>query len=400
MQLNEPYLIIDLNDNKLIFFVISFNEKKNFKILKKIVLKSEGIQNGRVINVDTVSQLLKKTISIIEEDINFFFSNAAVIIDPSQINCLNVSGYKKLNGSQVSNEDITYILNDIKKIILDSENNYSLIHLFNSNFSLDSDNLENLPIGLFGEFYNQNMTFFLVKKNILKNIKSVFINCGLNIEKIVLKSFAEGIYLLSNNHSDKNFTILRLEKNRINISLFKNKSYVFTEEFNFGFNLIVKDISKLCSLQIEEVEKLMIEIELKNILENNKDSHLDKLYFSTSPYRKIKHQLILDIITARLDELVEICYENNKNLDYFRKSNNAIYVIISKDEHLKNIQFALQKNRLIDAKFIFGQNIDDNLLFSLNGAAELIGRGWEKEAIPVIQPNKSLISTFFSRLFS
>tara|TARA_B110000971_G_C19549598_1_gene293934 strand:+ start:167 stop:391 length:225 start_codon:yes stop_codon:yes gene_type:complete len=73
MQLNEPYLIIDLNDNKLIFFVISFNEKKNFKILKKIVLKSEGIQNGRVINVDTVSQLLKKTISIIEEDINFFF---------------------------------------------------------------------------------------------------------------------------------------------------------------------------------------------------------------------------------------------------------------------------------------------------------------------------------------
>ena len=217
MQLNEPYLIIDLNDNKLIFFVISFNEKKNFKILKKIVLKSEGIQNGRVINVDTVSQLLKKTISIIEEDINFFFSNAAVIIDPSQINCLNVSGYKKLNGSQVSNEDITYILNDIKKIILDSENNYSLIHLFNSNFSLDSDNLENLPIGLFGEFYNQNMTFFLVKKNILKNIKSVFINCGLNIEKIVLKSFAEGIYLLSNNHSDKKIYQVFKEK-KITIS--------------------------------------------------------------------------------------------------------------------------------------------------------------------------------------
>jgi len=400
MQLNEPCLIIDLNDNKFIFFVVTFNEKKDFKILKKIILDSVGVQNGHVINVDTVSKLLKKTINIIEDEINYFFSSVAIIINPNHINCLNVSGYKKLNGSQVSSEDVVYILNNIKKIILESENNDSLIHLFNSNFSLDSDNLENLPIGLFGEFYNQNMTFFLVNKNILKNIKSVFSNCGLNIQKTILKPFAEGIYLLSNNQLNKNVTILRLEENRINISLFKNKSYVFTEDFNFGFALIIKDISKLCSLKINEVEFFLKEINLNSEIEIDADSCLNKKFFSTSPYRKIKHQLILDIITARLDELVEICYENNKNLDYFRKSNNAIYVIISKDEHLKNIQFALQKNRLIDAKFIFGQNIDDNLLFSLNGAAELIGRGWEKEAIPVIQPNKSLISTFFSRLFS
>jgi hypothetical protein len=30
MQLNEPYLIIDLNDNNVIFFIVSFDEKKKF----------------------------------------------------------------------------------------------------------------------------------------------------------------------------------------------------------------------------------------------------------------------------------------------------------------------------------------------------------------------------------
>ena len=106
MQINQPYLIIDLNDNKIIFFVVSFTEKKDFKILKKIILETLGIQNGRVININTVSQLLKKTISIIEDELNYFFSNISVIINPNKINCLNVSGYKKLNGSQVSSEDI------------------------------------------------------------------------------------------------------------------------------------------------------------------------------------------------------------------------------------------------------------------------------------------------------
>ena len=399
MQLNEPYLIIDLDDNKLIFFVVSFNEKKDFKIIKKIILETTGIQNGRVINIESVSRLLKKTISTIEDDINFFFSTAAVVINPNQVNCLNVSGYKKLNGAQVSNEDITYILNDIKKIILESENNYSLVHLFNSNFALDSDNLENLPIGLFGEFYNQNMTFLLVNKNILKNIKSVFNNCGLNIEKIILKPFAKGVYLLANNKLNKNFTIFRLEENRINISLFKNKSYIFTEEFNFGFNLIIKDISKLCSLKIEEVENFMKKIELKTILEKNNELYLEKKYFYISPFRKIKYKLILDIIAARLEELFDICYKKNSNIKNL-KNNDKIYVYVQTLEYYKNIQYVIENSKITALECIFDNSVEQIFLSGVNGACELIGKGWEKEAIPTTYKKKSLISGFFSRIFS
>jgi len=290
-------------------------------------------------------------------------------------------------------------LNDIKKIISTNENKHSIVHLFNSSFSLDSDNLENLPIGLFGEFYNQNMTFFLVNKNILNNIKSVFEKCGLNIEKIILKSFAEGIYLLSDNKSEKNFTIFRLEKNRINVSLFKNKSYIFTEEFSFGFNLIIKDISKLCSLKIEEVENFMKEIELKSVLEDNNESYLEKKYFYISPYRKIKHQLILDIITARIEELFEICYKKNTNIKNL-KNNDKIYIYVDLPKYYKNVQYVLENSRLATLECIFDSSAEQRLLASVNGACELIGKGWEKEAIPLTLKKKSLIASFFSKLFN
>ena len=400
MKLNEPYLIINLNDSKIFFFVISYEENKNYKIIKNINIDARGIQEGRIVDIELLTELIKKTINSIEDEISHFFSEASVVINPNNVNCINISGYKKLNGSQVSKEDITYILNDIKKTISLNEEKDSLVHLFNSNFSLDSDNLENLPIGLFGEFYNQNMTFFLVKKNILKNIKLVFNNCGINIDRIILKSFVEGINLLSRDKNCQNFTTIVLENERINISLFKNKSYVLTQDFNFGINLIVKDISKLCSLKIDEVEFFLKEINLHLILESDKESYLDRKFFSASPYRKIKHQLILDIISARLDELIEICYKKNTNLDYLRKSSNTIFVIIEKSEYFKNIELALKKNKLINPEFVLGKNIEDSSLLSLNGAAELIGKGWEKEAIPVIQTKKTIISSFFSRLFN
>jgi len=400
MKLNEPYLIINLNDNKIIFFVISYNENKDYKLIKKIIIDSKGIQNGRIVDIALTTELIKKIINSIEDELDHFFSKASVVINPYNVNCLNINGYKKLNGSKVSKEDITYILNDIKKIILLNEDKHSLVHLFNSSFSLDSDNLENLPIGLFGEFYNQSMNFFLVNKNILKNVKLIFNNCDLKLDRIILKPFAEGINYLLQNKNNKNFTAITLEDKRINVSLFKNKSYVFTQDFNFGIDLIVKDVSKLCSLRIEEVEFFLKEIDLKLVIENDNESYLDKNFFSSSPYRKIKHQLILDIIIARLDELIEICYTKNINLNYFINNNTTIYLLIDKFKYFKNISFALQKNQSINPEFVFGKNIEDTSISSLNGAAELIGRGWEKEAIPVMQSRKSLISSLFSKLFS
>jgi len=399
MKLNEPYLIIDLNDNKIIFFVLSYNDNKDHKSIKNIIIDAQGIQNGRIVDIDLVAQLIKKTISSIEDELDHIFSKISIVIDPNNVNCINISGYKKLNGSQVSREDVTYILNNIKKIVTTSEDKHSLVHLFNASFSLDSDNLENLPIGLFGEFYNQNMTFFLVNKNILKNIKLVFNNCDLNIDRIILKNFSRGINFLFKNKNNKNFIIIALNDKKINISLFKNKSYVLTQDFNFGIELIIKDISKLCSLKISEVEIFLKSIDLKKALGSDNESYLDRIFFSNSPYRKIKLQLILDIMTSRLDELIEICYEKNSNLNYFRENNNVIYVTIEKPEYFKNIEFALQKNKLIKPEFIFGKKDEDTSLLSLYGAAELVGRGWEKEAIPVFHKKKSIISTFFSNLF-
>ena len=400
MKINEPYLIINLNDNKIIFSVIAYKNNKDHKIINSTVVDANGIQNGRIADIELVTKLIKKTINLIEDELDYFFSQASVIINPNNVNCLNISGYKKLNGSQVSKEDVTYILNDIKKIIFLNESKDTLVHLFNSSFVLDSDNLENLPIGLFGDFYNQNMTFFLVNKNILKNIKLVFNNCGINTDRIILKSFAQGINFLLKNKKNNNFTAITLEDKRINISLFKNKSYILAQDFDFGIDLIVKDLSKLCSLKIEEVEFFLEEINLQSVLKDEKESYVERKFFSSSPYRKIKYQLIVDIFSARLDELIEICYKKNSNLDYLRKSNKAIYIIVEQCKYFKNIQYIIQKNNLINPEFIFGESVEDNSLSSLNGAAELINNGWEKEAIPVIQSKKSIISTFFSKLFS
>ena len=47
MNLNDLYLIVSLDDNKIIFFVISYNENKDHKLVKNIIIDSEGFKNGK-----------------------------------------------------------------------------------------------------------------------------------------------------------------------------------------------------------------------------------------------------------------------------------------------------------------------------------------------------------------
>ena len=50
--------------------------------------------------------------------------------------------------------------------------------------------------------------------------------------------------------------------------LFYNSAFCFFQRFNFGSELILKDIAKVCSLEIENVRQMISNINLKISDEN------------------------------------------------------------------------------------------------------------------------------------
>ena len=93
-----------------------------------------------------------------------FFSEINVIVNQTDVDCVNISGFKKLNGNQILSDDISYILNDVKSKLLETEKNKTIIHLFNTKYLLDNKQIKNLPIGLHGNFYSHQLNFLFNKK--------------------------------------------------------------------------------------------------------------------------------------------------------------------------------------------------------------------------------------------
>ena len=396
--MNTSFLFIEINHSKFIFSVGNKDEENKIKIIYSQSDPIQGIENFKFTDLELVLKLIKKNILVIEQKLNFIFKEVILIINNFNCSFINLTGYNKLNGSQVLKENITYILNSLKSNIDNTEKKKKIIHIFNSKYFLDNKKMENLPIGLFGEFYSHELSFCLIDKNDFNNLNYIFNKCNLKIKKLFFKSFVECSYLSKIENIKDTFYLVEIKDNFSQIYFFENGSLRLEQRFNFGLDLVQRDISKITSLKKETIEKIILNNAIKKTF--SEDEFLEKHYFENENYIKIKKKLLFQITEARIEELLNIILIENINLKNFEKKNNLVFIKIESKPQ-KNcfediFRYFLSRNHSMDLKFI--ENIPNDSI--LDNVYKLVHFGWKREAIPVTSTRKSLIARFFEMLFN
>ena len=317
MQYKSLVFFVEINDLEFSFIVGGNINEEQFKIIFTNSIPIKGIQDNKITNLDLVCNTLKENILKIEKKVNFVFKEVILVINNFNFTLNSCTGFKKLNGSQLTKENITYILNSLKLLISETEQDKKIIHIFNSRFFLDKKETTNLPIGLFGNFYSHELSFFLINNNDYKNLKNIFDKCNLKIKKIISKSFIEGVNLINLNKNSETFFKIEIKDTNSQIILFKNSSLKFVQNFKFGSNLILRDISKIIAIKEDLVKDMLFNQTFFN--ENFENEYLEKKYFQNQNFRKIKKKLVYEIAEARIFELAEKILLKKLNINNFLK---------------------------------------------------------------------------------
>ncbi len=397
MQINNNYLYIEINKSEFVFFVISYDEKNVSSITHKNIVSNEGVKDKKIVDFELIHRIIKQNILSIERKLNFIFKEVILIIDNFDCSIINFTGYKKLSGSQLAKENITYILNSLKSKINEIENEKIILHIFNSKYLLDKKKIDNLPIGLFGNFYSHELSFFMINKNDYNNLQNIFEKCNLRVKKVLSKSYIEGV-TLNNQLKLDTFIKINIDENNVKLFLFENSTLKFFQEFDFGTDVIIKDISKITSLEKFNIKTIL---ENLNFSEKNLEKEfIEKKFFNEKNFRKINKKLIAEIAQARIQELTEIIIHNNINFVSFLKKNFPIYLVLNKKTNLKcfrdSFKFFFQKTDGLDLQFI-----EDHILENYyDNANQIVQYGWRREAVPIIQEKKSIITRLFELIFN
>ena len=121
MQTYPLRLYVEINSLEYIFLVGKEDEKNNLKIIYKRNVPSRGVESDRISDFDLAFNIIKENIYLAEKKVNFIFKDTVIIINKFHYSFINLTGFKKLNGSQILKENITYILNSLKSNISEIE---------------------------------------------------------------------------------------------------------------------------------------------------------------------------------------------------------------------------------------------------------------------------------------
>tara|TARA_B100000029_G_scaffold174283_1_gene171065 strand:- start:906 stop:2102 length:1197 start_codon:yes stop_codon:yes gene_type:complete len=397
MEKEREKLFAEIKDQEIRYGVFQLEDDSNYNLLTRKNSKNDGIKKGTVTNLKIATETVSRDLKDIEKKSNKIFDSINLIINQREMSSTNVTSFKNLNGAKAEKRDFDYILNEGKISISKNEKKNSILHILNSNFYLDKKRRDKIPLNVFGDHLGLEMTFVSLPKNNIKNIKNLFEENDLKVDRLLCRPLATGINLANQNSDLKNFFLLNIDDELSTISIYENSSLVFFKTFPFGTNAVYRDLSQLCSIKYEEAKSILNEINFNKKIEN-KIKHIDKKFFKESHFTKLSLSHFREIINSRTEEMMNYLFNKNSNLNYFKNKLSHIYLVFENKVFYENLGEIFKGYLNFDSDKIAIRLIalDD---LPLLGAAELTFRGWHAEAIPHVQEKKSLFEGVFSRLF-
>ena len=405
MNFKDPVGVIELGNLNIKCVIFRINDNKA-EILSTSVIPSEGIHNDIVVNIAKASKAIRSCISNAEENAKISLKKINVVFEQPDFLCTTFSKSKKINGSKIQKSDIEFLLKEAKKQLVLNDSKKSIIHIFNYNYIVDGKTFVEEPIGVYADQLTHEITFISAPKNNLKNINQVFTDCDIEIERLISRTFALGVKLINEKELEFGAAILDLGSEKISFGIFKNLALVHSVTFPIGINHITKDISKVCSLNLNESENIRNNIDY--LFKNNekifdKNDYLKKIYFINSSFRKISKNLILSVVKARLDEIFDVL-KKQLIVPGFNLTSGINLLLAGGGSNLLNIEkcfinFFGANVKKVDKKSLQKDSDLQENFASCLGALEIIKDGWETEAIPgMVNQNEEKIG-FFAKIF-
>ena len=407
MRSNDPYGIIELGNISLKCIIFTVDENNNSKILSTSISKSEGIYNGTIVNLTKASSSIRSCISAAEKEAKVSLKKISIVIEQPEFLCTKFSKKRKINGAKIHKDDIEFLLKEAKKEAQVNDAKHSIIHIFNHNYIVDGKIFIEEPIDIFADYLSHEMTFVTMPKNNIKNIKQAFIDCDIEVERIISCVFALAANLLKNYELQHGSILIDIGYEKISLGLFKNLALVHSITLPLGINHITKDISKVCSLSLKESENIKNNIDFsfeENIELFDEKKYLKEIYFVESKYRKISSSLVENIAKARIDEILEIVKKQITITGLSTISGTNIFIVGGGSKLLKlekycSSFFGFNVNKLSDYEKKQNKIIYQDDFSSCFGALKIIKDGWETEAIPQPSSEQNKKLNFFSKIF-
>ncbi len=251
---------LDVGSSKTSCFIGRY-EKGAFDIVGVGTRPSEGVKNGKIIDLDAAESVIRQTVHAAEKmaaDTMHGYPLRDVVV--------NVSGaHAEAHGHSISldigGHDVTD--NDVRRALAEAQSrevseNTELIHTIPTFYRIDGQDGIRDPRGMHAEQLQVDINLVTSDAVALRNMASCIERSHLDISSLCIGAYASGLSSLVDDEIDLGCTVIDIGGGVTSFAVFHSGYMIYCDSIPLGGKHITNDIAQGLSTTFEHAERLKI----------------------------------------------------------------------------------------------------------------------------------------------
>ncbi len=295
---------------------------------------SSGMKRGVVVNIESIVKAIHHAIKEAEDMASCDIETVYVGIAGNHIKGFNSPGILAINNQEIRQKDIDAVIEAARTVKI--SDNQEIIHVLPQEYMVDDHTGIQNPLGMTGVRLVTNVHIVTADVTALHNLVTSCNRSALQVAEIVLESVASSHTVLGNDEMELGVALLDIGGGTSDLAIFCNGTVKHTWELPLGGNNLTNDLAAGLRTPLHDAEELkcMYGGALSSMI---KDNHIIEVpTVGDRKPRKISQRVMVEILEARMEEILQLI---NKNIceSGYRNHINAGIVITGGTALLANI---------------------------------------------------------------
>jgi cell division protein FtsA len=314
---SKSVTVVDLGSSKILAITAEMNGDNEIEVKGISEAPSVGIQKGKVIDIKDLSGSIKKALDKLKEKSSVDISTLIVSVSGNFIKYMNAVGKVTLSAegksTEIKQEHINLVLEDAKNSVLKQSglDDYEIIHTIPKYFLIDNNSeYYKLPLMFSGTKLSGEIITILAEKSVLQNLSKCFDINGYHVDTFILSSYASALGVLTEQERDLGCILVDIGSGLSDAIIF-SKKYIQAITVNLvGSEEITKDIYQVLRTLPKTANDLKIGLSQLDYSKYDFSKEIEYRTFDRNITKKVKLQVVKEIIERRIQDSLEICYKD------------------------------------------------------------------------------------------
>lgn len=240
--MSRTVLAIDIGSTKICAIIAQIDNDNNIAITGAGTTKAQGLKRGSITNIELASRSIKTAVEDAKRVSGSDVSSAIVSMSGAYTKSLNSNGIVNIQTKEISFKEIERVMHT-SLYNANIPNEYEVLHALPFNFKVDDQDFIEDPLGMNASRLEVETHIITTQKSNLNNLKKAVQGAGVEVENIVLNSYASSIATLNDDEKELGVALIDMGGNTSNIVIHAGNAIRYNEFLGVGSNHVTSDLS-------------------------------------------------------------------------------------------------------------------------------------------------------------